>query len=132
MTTRTLRTPHARAVAAAAIALILTGVLGACGTDEAQQQTSPQTNAAPGSGDEAEIEAFVARFMKARQAGLPADEFLTAEARAAYEEHATGLWLHDDSLPGGPGGEYERFSIDELRRFTVEGVTSWQALVRIG
>jgi hypothetical protein len=69
--------------------------------------------------------------MKARQAGLPADEFLTAEARAAYEEHATGLWLYDDSLPGGPGGEYERFSIkepgaeDPARRVMVRIHVSW-------
>jgi hypothetical protein len=79
------------------------------------------------------VQDFVARFMKARQAGLPADEFLSSQAKAAYEEHASGLWLHDDTLPGGPGGEYRRFSIDELRRFTVEGVTvtSWQAIVRV-
>ena len=116
---------------AAAIALILVGALGACGGDEGPAQTARPTNDAPGSEDEAEAEAFVARFMKARQAGLPVDEFLSARAQAAYEEHATGLWLHDDTLPGGPGGEYHRFSIDELRVFTVEGFTSWQAFVRI-
>jgi hypothetical protein len=131
MTTRALRTSAARSVAATALALILTGALGACGTDEAQEQTGPQTNAAPGSEGEAEVEAFVARFMKSRQAGLPADEFLSGQAQAAYEEHATGLWLHDDTLPGGPGGEYQRFSIDDLRLFAVEGVMSWQAIVRI-
>jgi hypothetical protein len=54
--------------------------------------------------------AVVKSFMKARQAGLPADEFLSADARAAYEEHASGLWLHDDTLPGGPGGEFRDFS----------------------
>jgi hypothetical protein len=75
--------------------------------------------------------AFVARFMKARQAGLPADEFLSGEVQAAYEEHATGLWLHDDTLPGGPGCEYQRFSIDELRQFSVDAFTAWQAFLRI-
>lgn len=116
---------------AAAIALILVGTLGACGGGEGQEQTAPQTNDAPGFEGEAEVEAFVARFMKARQAGLPADEFTSAPAHAAYEEHVTGLWLYDDTLPGGPGGEYREFSIDELRVFTVEGFTSWQAFVRI-
>jgi hypothetical protein len=125
---RNPRFVRTRFIAAAALAL---GVLAACGTDEAQEQTGPRTNDAPGFEGEAEVEALVERFMRARQAGLPADEFLSAEAQAAYQEHATGLWLHDDTLPGGPGGEYERFSIDELRRFSVEAVTGWQAFVHI-
>jgi hypothetical protein len=69
--------------------------------------------------------------MKARQAGLPANDFLSAEAQGAYGRHASGLWLHDDSLPGGPGGEYERFSIKESgaegpsRRFVVRIQVAW-------
>jgi hypothetical protein len=131
MTARTLRTPAAPSIAAAAIALILTGAVAACGTDEAQEETTPETNAAPRSEGEAEVEAFVARFMKTRQAGLPTDEFLSDPAQGAYEEHATGLWLYDDTLPGGPGAEYRDQTITELRTFSVDSATHWQAFVRI-
>ena len=131
MTARALRISAPRFAAAVAIALALMGSLGACGNDKAQNRTVPQTNAAPAFEREADVKAFVDGFMKARRAGLPADEFLSAESQAAYKEHATGLWLYDDTLPGGPGGEYREFSIDELRESSVEGFTAWQAFVRI-
>jgi hypothetical protein len=111
MMTQALRNPAPRLLIAIAVALTLIGSLGACGTDEVQEQTVPETSAAHG---EAEVEALIDRFMKARQAGLPADEFLSADAQAVYEEHSTGLWLYDDTLPGGPGGEYESFSIQAV------------------
>jgi hypothetical protein len=91
----------------------------------------PQTSPTEGFEGEGEVEAFIDRFMKARRAGLSADEFLSADAQAAYEEHATGLWLYDDTLPAGPGGEYRESSIVELREFSVEGFTGWQAFVHI-
>lgn len=127
MMARNPKTVRTRLIAAAAAALAL-GVLAACG-DEAQEQSGPQTSDAQGLG-EAEVEAFVDRVMKARQAGLPADEFLSADAQDAYGEHETGLWLHDDSLPGGPGGEYERFSV-EADADADAGEPDWQTEVRI-
>ena len=36
-------------------------------------------------------------------------------ALAAYEDHDGGLWLYDDSLPGGPGGQFERFSVEQSK-----------------
>jgi hypothetical protein len=66
--------------------------LAACGGEDSGDQAA---------NDASEVVRFVERFMKARQAGLPADEFLSGEAQAAYERHATGLWLYDDTLPGG-------------------------------
>ena len=69
-----------------------------------------------GSGDETEVAAFVERFVRTRDAGLPADAFLSARAAQAYEQHRTGLWLYDDSLPGGPGAEYESSEVTSIRR----------------
>ncbi len=77
---------------------------------------------------DADLARFVERFMNTRQAGLPADEFLSASSRAAYEGHETGLWLHDDTFPGGPGGGYERFSIETQREPSED---LWRAEVRI-
>jgi hypothetical protein len=81
--------------------------VAACGGEPAANEVPTQAAGEP------DVAAFVTDFMEARQQGLPADEFLSAEAKAGYEEHVTGLWLYDDSLPGGPGGEYERFSVEE-------------------
>jgi hypothetical protein len=90
-------------LAAVAMTTVLAGP-AACGGEETAGTTS---------NDAAGVVRFVERFMEARQQGLPADQFLSAEAAAAYEEHETGLWLYDDSLPGGPGGEYKSYSIAE-------------------
>ena len=70
--------------------------------------------------EEQELSALVERFMEARQQGLPAEKFLSAQARTAYENHVDGLWLYDDTLPGGPGGEYARFSVEEREAGKVE------------
>jgi hypothetical protein len=95
----------------------------ACAGGESRNQT-PSDASTTVSTTEADVKAFIGRFMRARQDGLPADEFLSPEARAAYEKHAKGgLWLYDDTLPGGPGGEYQRFS--------VEPSTAGKILVRI-
>src|SRR5688500_809629 len=92
---------NSKTVLAPVVAAIAFAGLFGCGGSE------PATD----SGQEGiDVLAVVKSFMKARQAGLPADEFLSADARAAYEEHASGLWLHDDTLPGGPGGEFRDFS----------------------
>jgi hypothetical protein len=67
--------------------------------------------------------------MRVRQQGLPADEFLSPQARSEFEGHARGgLWLHDDTLPGGPGGEYRDFSIDGARKLSWGG---WHVFVEI-
>ena len=106
-------------LAALALAVALVGC-----ADDAGDGAAPTT----GMDD---VAGLVTNFMKARQAGLPADEFLSDSALAAYEDHDGGLWLHDDSLPGGPGGEYERFSIKEsgaegsLHRLVVRIQVSW-------
>lgn len=126
MTNRALRTPAARFVATAAIAVVLMP-LAACSGDESGEQRTDDVSTI-GSTTEGDVIRFVERFMRARQAGLPVDELLSATAAAQYEEHQTGLWLHDDSLPGGPGGEYRRFSTD------VESNASeadWKVEVRI-
>jgi hypothetical protein len=105
-------------LATGAITIVLLA-LPACGGDESGGQTP---------NDASEVLRFVEGFMKARQAGLPADEFLSGEAQTAYERHAAGLWLYDDTLPGGPGGEYQRFSIGAGRE---GGQGSWTSEVRI-
>jgi hypothetical protein len=116
----------ARLIAVGAVSLALVMSLGACGTDESADQTTREAETSADA--DAEVARFVERFMNVRQAGLPADEFLSAGARVAYEEHETGLWLHDDMLPGGPGGRYQRFSV-EAEREPNEDV--WKAEVRI-
>ena len=94
-------------------AVILVGLvfLIGCGGEDAAEQ--------PGTGADttkttvgAEVVSFVDRFMKERLAGNVVDELLSTEAAAEYKEHATGLWLDDDSYPGGPGGEYRDFAIE--------------------
>ena len=87
----------------AALALAV-GLVGCTG--DASDEAAPTTGAE-------DVVGLVTGFMKARQAGLPADEFLAASALAAYEDHDGGLWLYDDSLPGGPGGQFDRYSIEE-------------------
>jgi hypothetical protein len=79
--------------------------LAACSGEAEPQETTPAAAD--------DVTGLVTDFMNARQAGLPADEFLAPSALAAYEDHDGGLWLSDDSLPGGPGGQFDRFSIDE-------------------
>ena len=107
-------------LAALALAVALVG----CSDDAGDGAAAPTT----GTDD---VAALVTDFMQARQAGLPADEFLVDSALAAYEGHDGGLWLYDDSLPGGPGGEYERFSITvsgaegSLQRLVVTIQVSW-------
>lgn len=102
-----------------AAALLLAASLG-CGSAGSSQ---PDT----GSGEEGlDVIAFVDDFMAARQQGLPADEFLSAEAQAAYAEHEGGLWLHDDTLPGGPGGKFADFSTE----LSPGGEDGWTAEVR--
>jgi hypothetical protein len=86
--------------------------------------TPPPERSPSGAGEEGlDVVALVDDFMSTRQQGLPADEFLSPEAQAAYAEHDGGLWLYDDTLPGGPGGEYESFSTEGLprRRRRVDG-----------
>jgi hypothetical protein len=61
--------------------------------------------------EELDVLAVVEEFMQARQEGLPADEFLAADVATAYTGHENGLWLHDDTLPAGPGGEFSRFAV---------------------
>src|SRR5918994_6650582 len=105
-------------------ALVLAVALVGCSDDAGDEAAAPTMGTDDGAG-------LVTDFMKLRQQGLPADEFLSAEAKAAYEEHAGGLWLYDDTLPGGPGGEYERFSVEEpgaegsLRRVVVRIHVVW-------
>jgi hypothetical protein len=113
------------AVGVGALAVVMS--LGACGTDESANHTTRGAGTTANDA-EADVARLVERFMKARQAGLPADEFLSAGARVAYEEHETGLWLHDDTLPGGPGGEYARFSVETERAPSQD---LWKAEVRI-
>lgn len=126
MTTRALRTPAPRFVTTAAIAVVLMS-LAACSGDESGEQRTDDVSTIVSTTD-GDVIRFVERFMQARQGGLPVDEFLSAEARAAYEEHTKGLWLHDDSLPGGPGGEYARFSVEAD---TDASEPDWQTKVRI-
>ena len=108
-----------RPLPALAAALLLAATFG-CGGEA----SSP---ADTGTGEEGlDITALVDDFMAARQQGMPADEFLSAEAGAAYEEHDGGLWLYDDTLPGGPGGEFEDFST----QVSPGGENTWTAEVR--
>jgi hypothetical protein len=109
-------------IALVSVALAL--AVAACGGDSAGNEPAQTAEEPDGA-------AVVTDFMKLRQQGLPADEFLSAEAKASYEEHAGGLWLYDDTLPGGPGGEYERFLVEEsgaegsLRRVVVRIHVVW-------
>ena len=106
-----------RPFVAVASAFLVAGVAG-CGESVSEPPAS--------SGEEGlDVVALVDDFMSARQQGLPADELMSAEARAAYAEHEGGLWLHDDTLPGGPGGEYEDFSTE-----VSPGGDAWTAEVR--
>jgi hypothetical protein len=109
------------------ILLVVLVLLAACGGDEPPDQTKndASTIASTAGG---EVVRLVERFMKARQAGLPADEFMTVKTQTAYERHATGLWLYDDTLPGAAGGQYQRFSIGAARE---GGQRSWTLEVRI-
>ena len=107
-----------RLLLAVAVAFLLAAPLG-CGDSDSEPPA--------GSGEEGlDVVALVDDFMSARQQGLPADEFLSAEARAAYAEHEGGLWLHDDTLPGGPGGKFEDFSTE----VSPGGEDAWTAEVR--
>jgi hypothetical protein len=107
-----------RFLVAVAVALLLAVPLG-CGNSASEPPAA--------SGEEGlDVVALVDDFMAARQQGLPADEFLAGEARAAYTKHEGGLWLYDDTLPGGPGGEYEDFSTE----VSPGGEEAWTAEVR--
>jgi hypothetical protein len=108
-----------RALAAAVAGLALTGLSG-CGD-------SGEPNGGSATDGQMDVTAAVGRFMQARQDGLPADKFLSAEVRAAYADHATGLWLHDDTLPGGPGGQYRDFTFSAA---PARQDDSWQVEVR--
>jgi hypothetical protein len=107
-----------RFLLAVASAFLVAGVSG-CGESASEP---PASSGAEG----VDVVALVDDFMAARQQGLPADEFMSAEARAAYAEHEGGLWLHDDTLPGGPGGEYQDFSTE----VSPGGEDAWTAEVR--
>jgi hypothetical protein len=109
-----------RLLSAVAAVLLLAASLG-CGAETSSQPTGT------GSGEEGlDVTALVDDFMAARQEGLPADEFLSKKTRAAYAEHDGGLWLYDDTLPGGPGGEFEDFST----QVSPGGGDAWTAEVR--
>jgi hypothetical protein len=101
--------------------LVVLVLLAACGGDESRDLTNASTT-------RGDVVRFVERFMKVRQAGLPADEFMTVKTQTAYERHATGLWLYDDTLPGAAGGQYQRFSIGAAREGEQQ---SWTLEVRI-
>jgi hypothetical protein len=102
-------------------ALLLAAPL-ACGGSEPGVDAGTGT----GSGEQGlDALALVERFMQARQEGLPADEFMAPEVQTAYARHEGGLWLHDDTLPGGPGAEFEEFAA------TVSpGADAWMVEVR--
>jgi hypothetical protein len=100
--------------------LVVLVLLAACGGEDPGNYTTNEAS---------EVISLVDRFMKARQAGLPADEFMTVKTQTAYERHATGLWLYDDTLPGAAGGQYQRFSIGAARE---GGQRAWTLKVRIG
>jgi hypothetical protein len=95
---------QSRMLIASFAALALIGLSGCDGSESSPTATTDAKT---------EAAALVERFMQTRQRGLPADKFLSAEAQRAYEDHVGGLWLYDDTLPGGPGGEYKRFSVAE-------------------
>jgi hypothetical protein len=102
-----------------AAAFFLAAPLGCGGAASSQPDTGP--------GEEGlDVIALVDDFMAARQEGLPADDLVSAEARAAYAEHEGGLWLYDDTLPGGPGGTFEEFST----QLSPGGEDAWTAEVR--
>jgi hypothetical protein len=105
-----------RLLIAVASAFLVAGVSG-CGDSASEPASSDEEGL--------DVVALVDDFMAARQQGLPADEFMSAKARAAYAEHEGGLWLHDDTLPGGPGGDYQEFSTE-----VSPGGDAWTAAVR--
>jgi hypothetical protein len=108
-----------RALAAAVAGLALTGLSGCEGSGEPKRGSATDA--------QADATALVGRFMQVRQDGLPADKFLSAKAQAAYANHATGLWLHDDTLPGGPGGQYGDFTLTSAPAARGD---AWQVEVR--
>lgn len=110
MTNRALRTPAARFVATAVIAVVLMPLAACSGGESGEQKTDDASTIV--STTEGDVSRFVERFMKERLAGNVVDELLSTKAAAQYKEHATGLWLHDDTYPGGPGGEYRDFAIE--------------------
>lgn len=95
---------------AAVILVTLVFLIGCGGEDSAEQPRTGADTIETTVG--AEVVDFVDRFMKERLAGNVVDELLSKKAAAQYKEHATGLWLHDDTYPGGPGGEYRGFAIE--------------------
>lgn len=115
----------ARALAVTAAALALAVSLAACGAEEPGPGATLATDTA---GDaEADVKRFVEQFLDARVAGEPVDELMAADAAAAYAEHDTGLWLYDDTFPGGPGGLYEPLSVTT----ELGAGGAWSANVRI-
>jgi hypothetical protein len=94
----------------AVILVALVFLIGCGGDDSANQLGTGADTAETTVG--ADVVSFVDRFMKERLAGNVVDELLSTEAAAQYKEHTTGLWLHDDTYPGGPGGEYRDFAIE--------------------
>lgn len=76
----------------------------------------------------ARVEAFVNDFMDQRRRIRIVDSFVSADVLEAYEAHEDGLWLYDDSIPGGPGALFEDVTVDSV---TNAGET-WDVIVRIG
>jgi hypothetical protein len=112
------------ALASVSVALLV----ASCGGDRAGDGTRTRTEALGPA--ESDVAAFVTKFMETRQAGRAADKFLTAKARRAFDEHANGgVWLYDDTLPGGPGGEYRDFSVGQISQ--ASKAPSWHAFVEI-
>jgi hypothetical protein len=77
------------------------------------------------------VAGVVRGFMFSRLAAAPVEDFLAPQALTAYRAHARGLWLYDESLPGGPGANYERFAIRPPRILSGRP-GSWRVEVRIG
>jgi hypothetical protein len=74
---------------------------------------------------------LVRAFMRARLAVGPVETVVSAPALRAYEAHARGLWLYDETLPGGPGATYERFAVGVPTPLAGQP-GSWRVEVRIG
>ncbi|MGH2739567.1 MAG: hypothetical protein ACRDH6_03670 [Actinomycetota bacterium] len=73
------------------------------------------------------VEALVDDFMTQRLRIRIVDSFVTAETLDAYENHDAGLWLYDDSIPGGPGALYKEFTVASVTKIGLR----WEAIVRI-